>query len=92
MMRRREVDVRPFWNHAGGINGGVTLVIMVFYVFEINGFGNPVPLIELTRKAPQIGHVDNTLQITFEMSVVNRVETYQCGKQPPVGFGDAITR
>ncbi len=56
-------------------------VIVALDVVEVHRFRHTVVLIKIAQIRPEIRVIDNTPQIAFEVTVVNRVERISVGKR-----------
>ena len=65
-------------------------VVVPFDVIEIHRPGDAWLLVEIEQIALQVGIIDNAAHGAFEMAVIDRIETNQRAKEPPVGLHDAV--
>ena len=70
----------------GRIDIVVRDVVMPLDMVEIHGLGNTVGLVEISEIPEEIRIIDDSSNIAFEMSVVDRIEPDQRDKKAPVGF------
>ena len=87
-----EVNGRAERHDAGRINGFMAAVIVRFDVVHEHRFCDAGILVEVADIGCQVRIIDQALQVAFEMADIDRVETHQCGEQPPVGLGQRIAR
>ena len=71
-------------NDTRGVNVIVGDVVMAFDLIHIHGVRHVIVLIEIFEVAKQIGIINDAPDITFEMSMVHRVESDERDEQPPV--------
>ena len=85
-----EIDDRPRRHDAAGVDGGVAAVVVVFDVIHVDGLGHPRDLVEVSGVAPEVGIVDDSPEVAFEVTDIDRVETDQGREEPPIGFGQGV--
>lgn len=85
-MGRAKILIGAEWNDTRGVNVIVGDVIMAFNVIHIHGFGHVIVLIEIFEVAKQIGIINDAPDITFEMSVIHRIESDERYEQTPICF------
>src|SRR5690606_409132 len=89
-MRAVEIEDRAGWYNAGGVDGGVAAVVVLFDVLHVDRFLDAGPLIKLAHITGEVRVIGNAFEVAFEMPVIHRIKTNQRGKQSPVGFGDLL--
>jgi hypothetical protein len=87
-----QIEDRPRGNDTVGINGVVAAVIVLLDVPQADSSSDPRPLVQLPSKSPEVGVIDQTPEISLEVSVINGVEADQGGEQSPVGLRDTLTQ
>jgi len=85
-VRRTQILLRPNRHDLGRIDIVVGVVVMPLNVIEIDGLGDSWLLIEILQITEKIWVIDNATNITFEMSVVNRIKAHKSYEQAPVGL------
>lgn len=85
-MRRPETLRRTDRDNPGRIDIVVSEIIMAFDVVKIHRIGNAIGLIEIAQIPGQVRVVNDPSDVTFEMTVINRVEPDQRNEQSPVCF------
>ena len=70
----------------------MAVVVMLFDVFEIHSLLNSGLLIQIPGVSKEFRIATNPAQISFEVSIVNRLKADQGGEQTPVGFCDPISK
>ena len=71
----KEVLIRTEWHNARGINVIMRQVVMAFDMIEINRVGNTFLLIQVFEIAEEIRIIHDTPDITFKVSVIDRIES-----------------
>ena len=67
IVNNESADLLRMFNHA-------------FDMIHVDGFSHARPLVDFTHVIRKLGIIFNTLEIAFEMAVIHRIKTYQCGK------------
>ena len=73
-------------HNPGRIDVIVGVVVVPFDVVEVDGLSNPRLLIKISQIAVQVRVIDDSTEVAFEMSVVNRVKSNKRYEQAPIGF------
>ena len=81
-----QVKVRSYGYDPGGVQGGVTGVIVVCDMVKVDGGGDIVDLEQLTNITPEVGVVDDARSVALEVTMIDRVEANQGDPQAPVGL------
>jgi hypothetical protein len=85
-VRRIQILLWSNRHNPGRIDVIVGVVVMPFDVVEVDGLGNPRLLIKISQIAIQVRIIDDTTDVAFEMSMVNRVKPNKRYEQAPIGF------
>ena len=88
-MRSFKINYWSFRDNAGWIYLGMTLVVMPFNMVHVHGLGDARLLIKVPQVTIQVGVIDDSAQVAFEMDVINRIKAHQGAKEPPIGFHNA---
>jgi len=83
-MRRPETLRRTDRDNPGRIDIVVSKIIMTFDMVKIYRVGNAIDLIEIAQIPGQVRVVHDPSDVTFKMTMVNRVEPDQRDEQSPV--------
>ena len=83
-MGSRKIKFRTFRNNTGGINCEVTVIVVLFNVFNIDGLSNSGLLKQITDVSGKLRVVVNSTHVCFKVGEINCIKTYKRGKQPPV--------
>ena len=70
----------------------VAAIIVPFDLVDAHCFGDTWYLIKLAQIIPQIGIVGDAAQIALEMTEIDRIKADERREQPPVRFGDLLSR
>lgn len=70
----------------GRIDIVVRDVVVPLDMVEIHGLGDTVGLVEIFKIPEEIRIIDDSSDVAFKMSVVDRIEPNQRDKKAPVGF------
>ena len=81
-----EIQQRTRWHDTRRINHLMTVIIVALYMVHIDRFRHAWPLIDFAQIIRQVGIVLNSLEITFEMAVIDRIKAHQCGKETDICF------
>src|SRR5690606_34599195 len=68
------------------VDAVMAAVVVLLDVVEADGFRHARPLVKLASVAPQIGVIDQTPDVAFEMAVVNGIEANQGSEEAPIGL------
>ncbi len=85
-MSRREVLIGADRNDAGRIDVVVRDVVVPLDMVEIHGFCNAVCLVQIFEIPEEVRVVENSPDIAFKMSVIDRVKPNQRDEQPPISL------
>lgn len=86
------VQIGPDGDNAVRVNRVVAVVIVVADVIEMGRLCNAFDLIELACVGPEVRIFDQLTTVTFEVPVVDNVETNERRPETPVGFGQGVAR
>ena len=70
----------------------MTLVVMSLDMIHVYGLMDAGHLVQSSRVRPHVWKIGEPLQVAFEMTDINRIESNQGGKQPPIRLGERRTR
>ena len=65
----------------------MTAEVMITDVSEIDGFGNPRHLVDISQETIQVQEIADAVLITLEEGDIHRIKTHQRGPQANIGFG-----
>ena len=85
-MGRRQVLIGADRDDTGRIDIVVRDVIMALDMVKIHGLGDTVGLVEISKIPEEMWIIDDSSDVAFKMSVVDRIEPNQRDKKAPVGF------
>ena len=89
-MRRGVIDRWTRWYDAGGIDSFMTDVIVLLDMIKTHGRCDAGLLVEVPHITRQVRIVGQPFEVAFEVPDIDRVESHQRGKQPPVGFRNGL--
>lgn len=75
-----KIQFWSFWYDAVWVDLFVTTIIMFFYVIKVDCFFNTWFVVEFPCITPKIFIVDDSSNITLEMSVISTIKANQCCK------------
>lgn len=84
------VQIRPDGDNAVRVNRVVAVVIVVADVVEMGRLCHAFDLIELAGVGPEVRIFDQFTTITFEVAMIDNVETHECRPEAPIGFGQGV--
>ena len=90
VMRRVEIKHGAERHHPVGVDGLVTVIIVVLDMGEVHRLAYARPLVQFAQVAREMRVIGDAAQIAFEMPDIDRIETHQRGEEPPIGFGDGV--
>ena len=69
----------------------VRFIVVTLDVRHIHRIRNTGYLKDVARETPYIRIINNALHVALEMGGINRIKAHQCGKQPYIGLGKALS-
>ena len=90
MAGRIKINHRPQGHNLVGVHPWVAHVVMALDVVHIAGGFKGGLLVEIAQVAPEVGIVNNAVQVALEVDVVDRIKPIEGGKEANIGFGEAI--
>src|SRR5262249_36300448 len=86
-----KVDRRTNRHNAGWVDLTVAHIVVALDVHKIHRRGDAGPLVELARIGPKVGIIDQSPDVTFEVAIIDGIETDKRGEEPPIGFGRLLS-
>src|SRR5260370_35188923 len=85
-----EVECRAYGNNARRVDVVVSKVVVALDVIEIDGLGDTRVLVEVQEIALQVRIIEDALDVTFEVAVIDRIEANERAEQAPVRLHDPM--